>query len=95
MPDVTLSQSSSVSEMVTYSVSTPTTRSATYTVDSPVAPKKPSKDIEKAVYGYLRALRAIGRTELNVSDIAEALHIATPLVIGALNALRSKGVKFG
>jgi hypothetical protein len=95
MTDVTLTKPSSASETVTYSVSTPTSLTVTYNVEAPAAPRNSSKDIERAVYSYLRAVRALGRTELNVSDVAGALHIATPLVVAALSALRSKGVKFG
>jgi hypothetical protein len=95
MPDITISTSLPASETVTYSISTPAARGATYRLDKVDARRKPSKDVEKAVYGYLRAIRALGRTDLNVSDVAAALNIAVPLVIAALGALRSKGVKFG
>jgi hypothetical protein len=89
-------QSSSASESVTYSVATPASSLSAFTVTigSPVSTPKPSKDVETAVYGYVRAVRALGRTEVVVSDISKALDIPEPVVIQALTALRSKGVKF-
>ena len=95
MTSLTFSKSSPASETVTYSITTPTTRTSTFALDAAPPPRKSSKDVEKAVYAYLRALRALGQTELKVSEVAEGLHIAVPLVISALNALRRKGVKFG
>jgi hypothetical protein len=61
---------------------------------SPASAPKASKEVEKAVYAYVRAVRALGRTQVLVSDISRALEIAEPAVIQALSALRSKGVKF-
>jgi hypothetical protein len=88
---------SSASKRVTYSISTPAAGPSTFRVtigSTPASAPKPSKEIERAVYGYVRAVRALGRTELVVSDISRALNIAEPAVVQALTALRSKGVKF-
>jgi hypothetical protein len=87
---------SSTSGSVTYSISTPAAGFSKFNVaiGPAKASSKPSKDVEKAIYAYVRAVRALGRTQLNVSDISKALNISEPAVIQALGALRSKGIKF-
>jgi hypothetical protein len=88
---------SSASKSVTYSVSTPASGVAAFSINigpTPAAAAGPSKDVEKAVYGYVRAVRALGRTEINVSDISRALNLSESAVVQALGALRSKGIKF-
>ncbi len=50
-------------------------------------------DLEKAVYTYIRAIRALGRTRANTSEIANALGITISEVGSTLAALRKKGVK--
>jgi hypothetical protein len=50
-----------------------------------------ARAIENAVYGHIRAIRALGRTQVSASEIAAALSIPVGDVITALNALRSKG----
>jgi len=52
-----------------------------------------TKAIENAVYGHIRAIRALGRMQVTVSEIAAALSIPQAAVIQALGALRDKGVK--
>jgi len=52
------------------------------------------KRIENAVYGHIRAVRTLGRTEMLPSEIAVALGIPTADVLKALTSLQSKGVKF-
>jgi hypothetical protein len=51
------------------------------------------KEIQNAVYGHLRAIRALGRTEVLPSEIAAALAISPSLVLEALSSLQNKGVK--
>lgn len=73
-----------------------TTSAATTTI-APISGAQPAvsnKNIENAVYGHLRAVRALGRTEILPSEIAAALSIPTSAVIEALTNLQSKGVKF-
>jgi hypothetical protein len=49
--------------------------------------------LENAVYGYLQAVRALGRTEISASEIAAALSLPITEVMITLKALGSKGVK--
>jgi hypothetical protein len=90
--------SSAPAGSVSYSTSTHAAGLTTFSLNvGPIpasAAPKPSKEVENAVYAYVRAVRALGRTEVIVSDISKALDIAEPTVIQALAALRSKGIKF-
>ncbi len=63
-------------------------------VPSGTRPALSSKSIENAVYGHIRAVRALGRTEILPSEIAAALSIPPSAVIEALTALQNKGIKF-
>jgi hypothetical protein len=54
---------------------------------------EPSKNIENAVYAYIRAIRALGKTTINTADIAAALELAIADVDRTLSALKKKGVK--
>ena len=56
-------------------------------------PRATAKSIENAVYGYLRAIRTLDRTEVTASEIADALLIPRAEVLRALASLRRKGVK--
>lgn len=51
------------------------------------------KPLEDAVYGYIRAVRALGRTSVNTTEIASALGLPLGAVESALSALRDRGVK--
>ena len=51
------------------------------------------KRIENAVYGYIQAVRALGRERISTSEIASALAIPISSVAGAIDALKEKGVK--
>jgi hypothetical protein len=81
------------SRTVFYSNTTGTSAGATYPIGPKVTTNRATAEIENAVYGHLRALRALGRTKLNVSEVAEALKIPATAVLGAVNALREKGFK--
>jgi len=50
-------------------------------------------DIESAVYSHIQAVRALGREEINTSEIAQALSLPQELVIAAVARLRDKGVR--
>lgn len=52
-----------------------------------------SANIENAVYGHLRAIRALGRTRIDSSEISQALKLSVAAVERALNNLTKKGVK--
>lgn len=52
-----------------------------------------TKDIESAVFAHIQAMRALGRTRVNVTEIATALGLYERQVEATLSALRNKGVK--
>ena len=52
-----------------------------------------SGDVESAVYSYIQALRAVGRTRINTADIAMALNLPLKIVERAAANLKEKGVK--
>ena len=92
-----LNFATTASDRFTFATPTPAAGLSAFSLTvgpSPASAPKASREIEKAVYAYVRAVRALGRTQVFVSDISKALDIAEPAVIQALNALRSKGIKF-
>jgi HTH domain len=52
-----------------------------------------NKKTESAVYSYIRAIRALGREQVNTGEIADALSLSVLTVNNAIAALRKKGVK--
>lgn len=63
-----------------------------------VVPQSPKEEpstskIERAVIGYIRAIRALGRTEVNTAEIAEALNLRVDEVNSVLNELKKRGVR--
>lgn len=63
-------------------------------------PRKPKKStlndpagVEGAVYAQIQALRALGRTSVNTTEIADALKLPISLVNETVARLRQKGVK--
>lgn len=56
-----------------------------------VRPKHENK-IERAVYSHIQAVRTLGRTQINTSDIADALSLDVKDVNRAVAKLRAKGV---
>jgi len=52
-----------------------------------------NKDVQNAVYAYVRAIRALGRTKINTAEVADALSIPIAEVNGALSSLKKRGVK--
>ncbi len=79
------------------SVNATSTSTSTVTVNSfPVAYGQnptPAKGVEDAVYGYIQAVRALGRTHISTLEIASALNLPVSSVQQASAALISKGVK--
>lgn len=57
------------------------------------APRFNNRDIQRAVYAYIRAVRALGRTRLNTAEIADGLGIPTDWVNRAVTSLRRRGVR--
>lgn len=51
------------------------------------------QQIETAVYSHIKAMRALGRTSLNTTEIARALSISRKDVERAVPNLRDKGVR--
>jgi hypothetical protein len=82
---------------MTFSTSTPSSSHGYTQVVVPdhlqFAPKSSDRGIETAVYNYIRAIRALGRTTLGVIEIAKALSLTVEQVQGTLQSLHSKGVK--
>jgi hypothetical protein len=52
-----------------------------------------TRNIENAIYAYIQAVRALGHTTVNTSQIAEALSLPLTVVEQALESLKKKGVK--
>lgn len=52
-----------------------------------------NKDIANAVYGHIRAVRALGKTTVDSHEIARALNLSPAQVAQALKELADKGVK--
>lgn len=50
-------------------------------------------NIENAVYSYIQAVRALGKTQLTSSEIAKNLSLSLVDVNNAIVQLRTKGVK--
>jgi hypothetical protein len=72
-----------------------TTSTATIRVAKKHLRASPDRSVENAVYGHIRAVRALGRTEIFPSEIASSLGLSVQAVMQALTALQNKGVKFG
>lgn len=52
-----------------------------------------NKNVENAVYAHIRAIRALGRTSIVTTDIADALSLSVVQVNRAVSALKKKGVR--
>jgi hypothetical protein len=50
-------------------------------------------EVEKAVYAYIRAIRALGRTTIHTAEIAAALSLPVREVNQAVPSLNRKGVR--
>jgi hypothetical protein len=77
-------------------LSSESTTSGRFSVSKPVRIRRKERansSIENAVYGYIQAIRALGRTKINTAEVAAALSLAVSEVNGALSALKKKGVR--
>jgi hypothetical protein len=67
------------------------------TITSYVAGVRPTfvkdKKIVDAVFGYIQAVRALGRTTINTIEVARALNLSPSDVERTLSSLSKKGVK--
>jgi hypothetical protein len=52
-----------------------------------------SKGVQNAVYAHIRAIRSLGRTQINTSEIAAALSLPVAEVNRAISSLKKKGVR--
>jgi hypothetical protein len=52
-----------------------------------------SKGVQNAVYAYIRAIRALGRTKINTCEIADALSLSVAEVNLAISSLKKNGVR--
>jgi hypothetical protein len=55
--------------------------------------KNSRKNIESAVYAHIQAIRALGRTKTDTSEIARALGLTQSTVEETISSLTKKGVK--
>jgi hypothetical protein len=58
-----------------------------------VPARRVSKSVDGAVFSYIKAVRALGRTRINTADIAVALRLPMREVDRAVGRLAGKGVK--
>ncbi len=49
--------------------------------------------VQNAVYAHIRAIRALGRVQINTSEIADSLSLSVAEVNSALSFLKKKGVR--
>jgi hypothetical protein len=72
-----------------------TTRGQVQVSDIPSVRRKRrvGKSVENAVYAYIRAIRALGRTSIVTTEVADALSLSVLQVNRAISALKKKGVR--
>lgn len=75
------------------SVTTAITRASGTVTSLPSGGALSNKDIENAVYGHIRAIRALKRTTVDSHEIARALGLPPAAVAQAMQSLANKGVK--
>ncbi len=62
-------------------------------VHSAASALRAAQQLQDAVYGYIQAIRALGRTTVDLSEIASALRVSVVDVRSILPALEQKGVR--
>ena len=68
-------------------------------VDAPTAPAQKSavatqhRNLESAVFSHIKALRALGKKEVNTQEIADSLGVSRASVHATIASLLNKGVK--
>jgi len=77
---------------VTSSVSTEQTP-VTVTTETQLKRKATSKKIETAVLAHIRAVRSLGREQINTEEIAEALNLPVSKVNSVVDQLKESGVQ--
>jgi hypothetical protein len=91
-----MQSSTSTSSRLILSTESTTTRGQFQVSDIPNVRRRQArthKSVQNAVYAYVRAIRALGRTKINTREVADALAISIFEVNAAISALKKKGVK--
>ena len=60
---------------------------------SPALPAASKKQLQRAIYAHIQAVRALGRTEIQTQEIADALCISVQEVNDVLEVLKKQGVR--
>jgi len=60
---------------------------------SPSSPPASKKQLHLAILSHIKAIRTLGRTEINTQEIADALCISVQEVNDALEVLKKQGVR--
>jgi hypothetical protein len=84
---VTISSTTSGVTITKVAVATPRTTGA-----EPQAASE-AENLERAIYGYIQAIRALGRETATSAEIAKALSLPESKVVAVLPTLRRKGVR--
>jgi hypothetical protein len=95
MTEITVTTSTSTAPFLTKSDSTNTAVQVGVSGDGASLEQSDDADeaIVNAVFAYIKAVRALGRTLVTASEIVESLGIPQKQVVAALTALKEKGVK--
>jgi hypothetical protein len=81
-------------EYVTRSASSSTSGNVmVYPSPSPSPPPDSKKQLHLAILSYIKAIRTLGRTEINTQEIADALSISVREVNDTLEVLKKQGVR--
>jgi hypothetical protein len=85
-------------DIMAYEPATSTAASRAIEVEAPTRIRTPgrrsgAKRVDNAVYAHIRAVRALGKTEVNTAEISKALGIPLREVEEAASRLTAKGVK--
>jgi predicted transcriptional regulator len=62
-------------------------------IASPRLTSRRERKVENAIYSHIRAIRTLGRLEINTDEIADALSLPVLVVNQAISSLKKKGVK--
>jgi CRP-like cAMP-binding protein len=75
--------------------SEPTTKTQVQVSDSRVRRRRAdsNKNVQNAVYSYIRAVRALNQTKITTVQIASALALSVVEVNKVLSSLKEKGVR--
>jgi hypothetical protein len=91
-----MKSSTSTSSQLILSTESTTTRGQFQVSDVPIIRRRrvrASTNVQNAVYAYVRAMRSLGRTKVNTSEVAEALSLQVVEVNRAISSLKKKGIK--